>query len=145
MLIELNKEHIDQLVLLEKECFTLDAWSKEMLEPCFNGGGYYALGYKEESLVGYLLASENPWEMEILSICVKKDYRGKGIAVKLLQNLINYSIKTNKEKIFLEVRKSNFSALNLYKKMGFTAIYERKKYYQNTEDAIVMELSVNES
>ena len=40
--------------------------------------------------------------------------------------------------IILEVRKSNFSAINLYLKFGFSELGIREKYYYDGEDAIVM-------
>ena len=39
----------------------------------------------------------------------------------------------------LEVRESNISAIALYLKMGFTEVGKRKRYYENNEDALMME------
>lgn len=144
MLINLNKEHIDALVELESKCFTQDAWSRDMLEDCFKGQNYYCIGYGQTALQGYLIACFNPWEIELLSIGVLQEFRGQKIAYKLMQSLIDFAKQNNKEKIFLEVRKSNLPAINLYTKCNFKPIYERKNYYQGTEDAIIMELCVNE-
>ena len=53
--------------------------------------------------------------------------------------MIEFSTKDTKaEKIMLEVRESNISAIKLYEKNGFIEINRRKKYYGN-EDAIIME------
>ena len=41
-------------------------------------------------------------------------------------------------KVFLEVRSSNISAIALYEKKGYTKISVRKKYYADGEDALVM-------
>ena len=38
----------------------------------------------------------------------------------------------------LEVRQSNFKAINLYEKCGFKVIYVRKNYYKD-ENALIME------
>ena len=43
----------------------------------------------------------------------------------------------NLENITLEVRESNYSAINLYKKFGFNECATRKNYY-GSEDAILM-------
>ena len=40
--------------------------------------------------------------------------------------------------IILEVRKSNFPAINLYLKFGFSELGIREKYYNDGEDAIIM-------
>jgi ribosomal-protein-alanine N-acetyltransferase len=38
----------------------------------------------------------------------------------------------------LEVRASNAAALELYRRFGFSPAGVRRRYYENTEDAIVM-------
>jgi len=41
--------------------------------------------------------------------------------------------------VFLEVRENNFSAISLYKKIGFKEINIRKNYYKDTgENALIM-------
>ena len=46
--------------------------------------------------------------------------------------------------IFLEVRESNQTAINFYKKNKFKEISIRKNYYSKpTENAIIMKLEVN--
>jgi ribosomal-protein-alanine N-acetyltransferase len=45
--------------------------------------------------------------------------------------------------VFLEVRKSNVAAKELYRKLNFKESYERKKYYGD-EDAVIMRLIFNE-
>ena len=40
----------------------------------------------------------------------------------------------------LEVRRSNKVAQNLYHKLGFIDVGYRKRYYENSEDALVMAL-----
>ena len=38
----------------------------------------------------------------------------------------------------LEVRVSNYKAINFYKKHGFSTILTKEKYYENGEDAYYM-------
>ena len=40
----------------------------------------------------------------------------------------------------LEVRRSNKIAQNLYHKLGFIDVGYRKRYYENSEDALIMAL-----
>ena len=40
----------------------------------------------------------------------------------------------------LEVRRSNVAAQNLYHKLGFIDVGYRKRYYENSEDALIMAL-----
>ena len=49
----------------------------------------------------------------------------------------------NYKKIFLEVRTSNFQAINFYQKFGFSKDAIRDNYYKdNSEDALFMSLSI---
>ena len=54
--------------------------------------------------------------------------------------LNTHSLADEKNLAFLtlEVRKSNISAISLYKSFGFCEVGVRKKYYENTEDAVLM-------
>ena len=76
--------------------------------------------------------------IDIINIAVDKNYQNQGIATNLLNHILN-TYKCNK--VMLEVRESNTSAISFYKKNEFIEIHRRKKYYGN-EDAIIMERSI---
>lgn len=92
--------------------------------------------YEEnESVIGFIQLEEHYEILDIINIAVDKDNHNKNIGTKLIE----FSTKDTKaEKIMLEVRESNISAIKLYEKNGFIEIIRRKKYYGN-EDAIIME------
>ena len=49
-------------------------------------------------------------------------------------------------KVYLEVRESNFSAIRLYNKAGFTEVGQRRGYYPTEfgrEDALLMCLTIS--
>ena len=68
----------------------------------------------------------------------KQSARGKGVAKKLLSLALDNLKDSGINKIFLEVRESNFCAISLYNSLGFVKIAERKNYY-GTETAIIMQ------
>ncbi len=72
-------------------------------------------------------------EAEIITIAVTKKNRNQGLGKKLLQK-----IKEDFSKVFLEVNETNVPALNLYSSVGFKKSGIRKKYYNKTDDAIMM-------
>ena len=65
----------------------------------------------------------------------------KKIGTKLMKYLGDIAIREKAINITLEVRQSNFVAIHLYEKMGFSPVAIRK-YYYGDEDAILMENKV---
>lgn len=92
--------------------------------------------YDNDILVGFLIYEQVYETIDLLYIVVEPIYRRKNIGTKLL----NYLIQTKEfEKIMLEVRCDNNSAIKLYKKFNFKIINIRENYYNNM-DAYVMEM-----
>lgn len=98
-----------------------------------NPFGAYLLYQKDKKIVGYLYYSKIYDRIEVNEIEVLKIYRRQNIASSMLEYLL---INISKD-ITLEVRESNYPAINLYKKFGFTKLAIRKNYYKN-EDALLM-------
>lgn len=93
---------------------------------------------QKNKIIGFIHISKSFEIVDIINIAVDLDYQRKGIAMQL----INYIIDTLKpERILLEVRRSNQKAINLYEKCLFKVINIRKNYYES-EDALVMELNL---
>ena len=93
--------------------------------------GDYPVGYVSTWIV---------WEeAHITAIAVRKAYRGLGIGELLLAGSIETAMHEKSRVVTLEVRVSNYSAISLYKKYGFTKVGLRKAYYSdNREDADIM-------
>ena len=77
-----------------------------------------------------------------MNIVTKKEKRNLGIATCILDKLIYIAKEKNIKTLTLEVNVKNLSAICLYKKFNFQQIAIRKKYYKNTDDAIIMQLSI---
>lgn len=113
--------------------------SKNSLINDLNNENYsYFILKSEDEICGFIGTSRSFDTMDILSIVIAKKYRKNGLASTLLEYIFKLAKKNNIEKIFLEVRKSNIPAQNLYLKLGFSHINTRKKYYpDNFEDAYI--------
>ena len=96
----------------------------------------YFIGSK---LVGYLKYEVTFEVVNIIDVFVEENYRNRGIATKLFENLLK---NVKPEKFMLEVNENNVNAIKLYKKFGFVNIHVRKKYYKEG-DALIMELKKN--
>ncbi|HEY0671586.1 MAG TPA: ribosomal protein S18-alanine N-acetyltransferase [Longimicrobiales bacterium] len=76
---------------------------------------------------------------ELGNVAVDEDHRGKGIGSELIQAVMECAHERGVREIFLEVRKSNVRAQDLYKTFGFSEVGRRKNYYlEPLEDALVM-------
>lgn len=84
-------------------------------------------------------------EAHIGTIAIDPEYQQMGLGKQFLAYISIQLISEKITKIFLEVRKSNDYAINLYKKFGFTIDGERKHYYRdNDETAVLMSASIKE-
>jgi ribosomal-protein-alanine N-acetyltransferase len=87
-------------------------------------------------IIGYIICWYYAKELHIGNMAVAPHFQNRGIGKYLLENLFKQF--PDYEITFLEVRETNQSAINLYKKYGFKLIYRRQKYYSNGEDALVL-------
>jgi len=77
-------------------------------------------------------------EAHITNIAAAPAARRRGLGTRMLAELAWAAIGRGCTGLTLEVRVSNTAAQALYERFGFESAGVRKKYYENTEDAIVM-------
>ena len=130
---------IDEIALLEKECFSAP-WSENALsEELENELARFYVARYESNLAGYIGAFNVFGEVSITNVAVTENMRKKGVATALLNKLEETARLENADFITLEVRASNAKAINLYSKNGFQKVGERKDFYSNPkENAILM-------
>lgn len=81
-------------------------------------------------------------EGNIMNIVTKTENRKLGIASLMLKELLQIAKKYKLKLINLEVNEHNLAAIHLYNKFGFKQVGLRKKYYNHTDDAILMTLNI---
>jgi putative acetyltransferase len=79
----------------------------------------------------------NPQTVEIKRMYVNPDYRGKGIASKILSELEHWASELNYSQTILETGINQPEAIALYKKSGY-AITENYEQYIGIENSICM-------
>lgn len=100
---------------------------------------YLVLEYQDE-VIGYAGFWLVLGEAQVTNIALLQNFRGKGLGRMLVQSLIDKAKNDGAETIFLEVRRSNILAQELYKKLGFVMLGVREGYYQDSgEDAFTMQ------
>jgi ribosomal-protein-alanine N-acetyltransferase len=84
-------------------------------------------------------------QAELHNIAIFPQQQGNGLGSLFLKALVA-ALPMLVEQCYLEVRVSNFRAIRLYQRMGFSKIAERKDYYRNglgREDAVIMAKACN--
>lgn len=92
---------------------------------------YFIIGRTDDKIVGFIVAQQNrndnkypvksPFTHVLLSL-VDRPYRGKGLANKLNERLLEYERKSNTKRIFRSTWETNEEQLHLYEKFGFKLI-----------------------
>jgi ribosomal-protein-alanine N-acetyltransferase len=118
-------------------------WSRSMFAGELAKSSSICLGAVDtdaaEILVGYLIISRYADAWHVMNVAVHEDYRGHGIATRLLNELFELTAGDDRRGYTLEVRVSNHGAIRLYEKLGFVARGVRRGYYtDNREDALIM-------
>jgi ribosomal-protein-alanine N-acetyltransferase len=135
MILNLPDEKIEIGILerLEKKCFKDESWNIQMLSSHWNHGKGILYQSEDSEYIGYVLFSEFVSEVEIFKIGVIEEYRRKGIARLMMSYLQEIYVK-----IFLEVKETNFTAIQFYQNSGFSPIGIRKNYYPDGGNAILL-------
>ena len=102
------------------------------------GSRSYIVAYVGDTLVGYAGLFYSAGDAHITNISTHPSWQGRGIATELMLDLCDLSIQSECTAMTLEVRASNDVAQRLYRRFGFVPAGVRKKYYENTDDAIIM-------
>jgi len=91
-----------------------------------------------ENILGYIVFWLLFDELHILNLAVCPSCRRRGIATRLLEEVLHQARAHGCRIAWLEVRSSNLPALSLYSSLGFRQIGVRKGYYHDTgEDALI--------
>lgn len=122
-----------------------NAWAANQIAECFDNS-YLIIGlFDYEKLIGFSVIYNTKFTTDLLTIGVTPEYQGKKLGFKLLLDTLKTAFNAEAVECFLEVRVSNFVAINLYEKLGFKKVGVRKEYYNPVgdepgEDAYTMHL-----
>lgn len=121
-------------------------WTAGIFRDCIRVGYACVVYQQDEQIQAYGLVSIAANEAHILNICVAPEYQGQGLGRKMLYKLLDIAEEKGVDSVFLEVRRSNQVAVQLYQQEGFNRIGVRRDYYpaeQGREDALVFARAAN--
>jgi ribosomal-protein-alanine N-acetyltransferase len=82
-------------------------------------------------------------ELHVLNLVTHPDYRRRGLARALMNELVAFARGHGVRRLLLEVRRSNRPAIALYRALSFAAVGVRVRYYRDDEDAVEMALALD--
>jgi len=136
---------LDALVALERACFS-HPWSPRDLEAAIADRDHgcvlvlRAVGAATGPvIVAYCIFQVVLDEMSVLDLAVDAQWRRQGIGRWLLERALSVAARRGASVALLEVRQSNWPALELYRTLGFEVISARRHYYERPqEDAFLL-------
>ncbi len=136
----MEKKDLKAVLFIESQSYS-NPWSKGIFEDCLHSHYTCTVAVQAAAVVGYLILSVVLDEAHFLNVCVHPEKRRQGIARALMQEHIKRLRQQAVAMAYLEVRKSNLGAQDLYQALGFYQIGLRRGYYPaagGREDAVVM-------
>jgi ribosomal-protein-alanine N-acetyltransferase len=88
---------------------------------------------------GFVLARKVMDEAQILDLAVRPGDQRKGVGRSLLEALAERAADSGCVKLSLEVDAGNASALAFYRDTGYAVVGRRRKFYNSTADAVLMD------
>jgi ribosomal-protein-alanine N-acetyltransferase len=130
---------IDAVLAIEQSSFPAP-WKREhFLHEIEAQHSYPFVAEADGVVVGYVCLTSLFEEAQILDIAVALDKRGRGIALMLMESAMRLALDNGAEVLALEVRSTNRAAITLYERLGFVRTGCRAKYYEGSDDAVLME------
>jgi ribosomal-protein-alanine N-acetyltransferase len=135
---------INEILEIERNAFEKkEAFPKEyFLELSKKWPEGFLVAKLSGEIVGYAIGEKNKDSGLIISVAVKKEWRRRGIGIKLIEKLLENFKKEGMKIVFLHVREENKEAINFYQALGFKIIELVENYYSNGENAYLMEKSL---
>jgi ribosomal-protein-alanine N-acetyltransferase len=135
-----RKDDIESVAALEQASFKDPYPSYFLSELARDNPETFIVAILNNQIVGYAVVDRWEDHDHLISIAVHPDNRRKSLGERLLTELEKRLSKDRPLK--LEVRQSNFSAIQLYLKNGFRRTGLTEGYYADGEDAIIMEKTI---
>ncbi len=123
-------------------------WTEEMfLGELARGAVTRALVLEEREggawiIRGFVLAWLVEDELHVNDLAVEADHRRRGLAGRLIKELISLAVRGGARFATLEVRAGNLPAIALYTRNGFALTGRRRGYYPDGEDALILSRSL---
>lgn len=129
---------LDEVAQIESEIYDYDIWTRESFqeEVELKKHAHCFVLTDNEVIAGYIVVWFYAGELHIGNVGIGSAFRRKGLGKELIRFILAHFPEA--ESAYLEVKKTNSPAIRLYEQFGFSALMERRAYYNDGSDALVM-------
>ena len=129
-----NKKYLNTLYKIERECFTIEAFTKEQIDFLLDDPNSVSLAaFIDSEIAGFIIGLIYDWGREkighVVTLDVALKHRRKGVGMKLLKYLELKFKEKSVDSCYLEVRADNEAAQQLYRSLGYKQVRILKDYY----------------
>ena len=137
---------LDSVIAIDEVSIDYCWTKKQWYDINYSHGHVLSCLIQEGQVLGFTLYShdslerDSPLSCHLLKIAVLREFRGIGLAQRLLKNDLAFFSEKVEENIelSLEVSARNVKAINFYSQFGFSTCHTAKKYYSDGSDALKM-------
>ncbi|MCP1241863.1 GNAT family N-acetyltransferase [Acetobacter lambici] len=132
--------HAQVLASLHAQCFAAqEHWNTAAMASLMGSAGVCAgLVLADGQPAGFVMLRCVAGEAEILTLCVLPEHRRQGLAAQLVAWSLARARAQKAEMVFLEVSVGNSAAQKLYAQARFEPKGQRRAYYPDGSDALVL-------
>ena len=141
----MTEDDLDAVMAIEIAVYPFP-WTRGIFFDCIKTGYLCQILELNGKLVAYAVMSSAVQESHLLTIVVASDEQGKGYGKQMLNKMIKMAVSDNAKTMYLEVRTSNKTAIQLYDQRGFNELGIRNNYYpaeKGREDALILGLDLS--
>ena len=135
----MQEDDVSAILEIEQVSFATPWPGQSFIEEICKKYAFSKVAILGEKVVGYACADYVLHESRILKLAVRQDFRRRGIATMLMNEMIAGLKNKGCVFMYLKVRASNTGAQKFYELFGFKVETVRKKYYDDpSEEALLM-------
>jgi len=127
---------LDTLCKIERECFTVEAFTKEQIKLLLDNPNAVSLIalVKNDEIAGFIIGliryHNKTRTGHVCTIDVAVEFRRRGVGLKLLSELEQVFAGVGVKACYLEARVDNVAARELYRKQGYMEVERLKNFYR---------------
>jgi ribosomal-protein-alanine N-acetyltransferase len=135
----LIRRDMPEVLDIERASFQ-HAWTEEDFLTCLRQRNCIGMvAEHDHRIVGFMIYELHKSKLRILNFAVAPAERRQGVAVQMVQRLVDKLSQQRRNEIVLEVRETNLAAQLFFSKQGFRAVTVLRNHYDDTtEDAYYM-------